>query len=76
MTVMTMKSSSVVERPLSSKTMTDALLGPFTCDELYEDGFRLFVDPAPEEEIVEVTMDEIAGKMGVPVERLRVKKEK
>ena len=50
--------------------------GPFTCDELYEDGFRLFVDPAPEEEIVEVTMDEIAGKMGVPVERLRVKKEK
>lgn len=45
------------------------------CDELYEDGFRLIVDPAPEEEIVEVTMDEIAKLKGVPVERLRVKKE-
>lgn len=29
----------------------------------------------PEEEIVEVTMDEIAKLKGVPVERLRVKKE-
>lgn len=48
----------------------------YTCDELYRKGYRLIVDPAPEEEIVEVTMDEIAGKMGVPVERLRVKKEK
>lgn len=55
---------------------TGRALTNYTCDELYEDGFRLFVDPAPEEEIVEVTMDEIAGKMGVPVERLRVKKEK
>lgn len=43
--------------------------------ELYEDGFRLIVDPAPEEEIVEVTMDEIAKLKGVPVERLRMKKE-
>lgn len=55
---------------------TGRALTNYTCDELYEDGFRLIVDPAPEEEIVEVTMDEIAEKMGVPVERLRVKKEK
>lgn len=55
---------------------TGRALTNYTCDELYEDGYRLIVDPAPEEEIVEVTMDEIAGKMGVPVERLRVKKEK
>ena len=55
---------------------TGRALTNYTCDELYEDGYRLIVDPAPEEEIVEVTMDEIAEKMGVPVERLRVKKEK
>ena len=39
-------------------------------------GYRLVPDPVSEEkEIVEVTIDEIAEKMGVPVERLRVKKE-
>lgn len=54
---------------------TGKALTNYTCDELYKDGLRLAVDPVPEEEIVEVTMDEIAGKMGVPVERLRVKKE-
>lgn len=54
---------------------TRRALTNYTCDELYEDGFRLIVDPAPEEEIVEVTMDEIAKLKGVPVERLRVKKE-
>ncbi len=47
----------------------------YTCDELYRKGYRLIVDPAPEEGIVEVTMDEIAEKMGVPVEWLHVKKE-
>lgn len=54
---------------------TRRALTNYTCDELYEDGFRLIVDPAPEEEIVEVTMDEIAKLKGVPVERLRMKKE-
>lgn len=49
--------------------------GNYTCDELYKKGFRLIVDPAPEEEIVEVTMDEIAKLKGVAVERLRMKKE-
>lgn len=50
--------------------------GNYTCDELYRMGYRLVPDPVSEEkEIVEVTMDEIAEKMGVPVERLRVKKE-
>ena len=55
---------------------TGKALTNYTCDELYKDGLRLAVDPVPEEEIVEVTMDEIAEKMGVSVERLRVKKEK
>ena len=54
---------------------TRRALTNYTCDGLYEDGFRLIVDPAPEEEIVEVTMDEIAKLKGVAVERLRVKKE-
>lgn len=50
--------------------------GNYTCDELYRMGYRLVPDPVSEEkEIVEVTMNEIAEKMGVPVERLRVKKE-
>lgn len=54
---------------------TGKALTNYTCDELYKDGLRLAVDPAPEEGIVEVTMDEIAEKMGVPVEWLHVKKE-
>ena len=48
---------------------------PYTCNELYDTGYRLVADPVAEEEVVEVTMDEIAAKLGVPVERLRVKKE-
>lgn len=47
----------------------------FTCDELYDDGWRLVADPKPEDETVELTMDEIAKKVGVPVEKLRIKKE-
>lgn len=47
----------------------------YTCDELHRAGYRLVAEPEPEEGIVKVTMDEIAEKMGVPVERLRVKKE-
>lgn len=54
---------------------TGKALTNYTCDELYKGGLRLAVDPAPEEGIVEVTMDEIAEKMGVPVEWLHVKKE-
>lgn len=47
----------------------------FTCDELYDDGWRLVADPEPEDETVELTMDEIAKKVGIPVEKLRIKKE-
>ncbi|WP_410261270.1 hypothetical protein [Alistipes putredinis] len=54
---------------------TRRALTNYTCDELYKKGFRLVADPAPKEEIVEVTMDEIAKLKGVPVERLRMKKE-
>lgn len=47
----------------------------YTCDEIYNYGWRLVADPAPEDETVELTMDEIAAKVGVPVEKLRIKKE-
>lgn len=46
----------------------------YTCNELYEDNYRLVVEPE-KEEIIEVTMDEIAKMKGVPVERLHIKKE-
>ena len=47
----------------------------YTCNELYDKGFRLVADPI-EEETVELTMDEIAKKVGIPVKKLRIKKEK
>lgn len=47
----------------------------YTCDELYRKGFRLVAGPDPEDDTVELTMDEIAAKVGVPVEKLRIKKE-
>lgn len=50
--------------------------GPFTCDEIYNDGSRLVAEPAPEsDDSVEVSMAEVAEKLGVPVEKLRIKKE-
>lgn len=47
----------------------------YTCDELYDDGWRLVADPEPGDETVEMTLDEIAKKVGVPVDKLRIKKE-
>lgn len=46
----------------------------YTCNELYKRGYRLVVE-SEKEEIVEVTMAEIAEMKGVPVERLHIKKE-
>lgn len=48
----------------------------FTCDELYKQGYRLDVEPLPEEEkTVEISMDEIAEKWGISKDQLRIKKE-
>ena len=47
----------------------------YTCNELYDAGWRLVANPAPEDDTVELTMDEIAAKVGVPVDKLRIKKE-
>lgn len=57
--------------------MTDGGMGSanYTCNELYDEGWRLVSDPDPEEDTVELTMDQIAERVGVPVEKLRIKKE-
>ena len=47
----------------------------YTCDELYNFGYRLVADPEPEDDKVELTLDEIAKKVGISVEKLRIKKE-
>uniref|UniRef100_UPI003FD8C5FB hypothetical protein n=1 Tax=Alistipes putredinis TaxID=28117 RepID=UPI003FD8C5FB len=50
--------------------------GPFTCDEIYNDGGRIVAEPTPEsDDSVEVSIAEVAEKLGVPVEKLRIKKE-
>ena len=46
----------------------------YTCNELHRCGYRLVAEPE-KEDIIEVTMDEIAKMKGVPVERLHIKKE-
>lgn len=46
----------------------------YTCDQLYKYGYRL-VSQEIDEEITEVTMDEIAEKFGLPVDKIRVKKD-
>lgn len=58
------------------KNECDQATSNYTCDELYNSGCRLVADPEPEDETVELTMDEIAEKVGIPVEKLRIKKEK
>jgi len=56
------------------KDSDDEALSNYTCNELHKCGYRLVVEPE-KEEIIEVTMDEIAKMKGVPVERLHIKKE-
>lgn len=47
----------------------------YTCDEFYELGYRLDIEPLSEEKTVEISMDEIAEKWGIPKDQLRIKKE-
>lgn len=56
------------------KDSDDEACDNYTCNELHKRGYRLVVE-SEEEEIIEVTMDEIAKMKGVPVERLHIKKE-
>lgn len=58
------------------KNEEGSAMSNLTCDELYLCGYRLVADPEPEDETVELTMDEIAEKVGIPVEKLRIKKDK
>lgn len=45
----------------------------YTCDQLYKYGYRLFQPEMEEEKITELTMDEIAKKFGIPVDKIRIK---
>ena len=48
----------------------------YTCDEFYELGYRLDIEPLSEEKkTVEISMDEIAEKWGISKDQLRIKKE-
>lgn len=48
----------------------------YTCDQLHKYGYRLFFQKEDgEKEITELTMDEIAEKFGLPVDKIRVKKD-
>lgn len=48
----------------------------YTRDQLYKYGYRLvFQEEDGEKEITELTMDEIAEKFGLPVDKIRVKKD-
>ena len=56
------------------KDSDDDASSNYTCNELHKLGYRLVVKPE-KEDIIEVTMDEIAKMKGVPVEHLHIKKE-
>lgn len=46
----------------------------FTCNELYNEGYRLVADPEPDDDTVELTLDQIADKFGIETDKLRIKK--
>ncbi len=46
--------------------------GPFTCDELYADGFRLVSEDMEDSAPVEVTLEEIAAWKGVDAGQIRI----
>lgn len=45
----------------------------YTCNKLFEAGYRLHVESLPEEEMVELTLEEVAKLKGIDVSRLRIK---
>ena len=45
----------------------------YTCDELFNDGYRLYIKPEKSEEVVELTLEEIAKLKGIDVKNLRIK---
>lgn len=47
---------------------------PYTCDELYDSGFRLVVPEEDIEDFVEITIDEIARWKGVDPSLIKIKK--
>lgn len=48
----------------------------YTCDELYNSGWRLVAEPEPEDDsIVELTIEKIAEKLGINPDKIRIKKQ-
>lgn len=46
----------------------------YTCDELYNNGWRLKYDPLQDKGIVEITINKIAEMLGVSADKVRIKK--
>lgn len=61
------------------KNEEGSAMSNLTCDELYLCGYRLVADPDPEDETVELTLDELikeaAEKRGIPVENIKINNE-
>ena len=47
--------------------------GNYTCDELFDNGWRLYIKPEKSEEIIEMTLEEVAKLKGIDVKNLRIK---
>jgi len=45
----------------------------YTCDELYNSGYRLFLPDTEKETIKELTLTEISEKFNIPLKELRIK---
>lgn len=58
---------------LSNCNISEVCNSLFTKDELKKNGYTIKQDIEEEEQIQEFTIQEIADKMGIPVEKLRIK---
>ena len=45
----------------------------YTCDELFDNDWRLYIKPEKSEEIIEMTLEEVAKLKGIDVKNLRIK---
>ena len=76
LTVIFRSGELVIGKKISNNPTKGYATHNFTCDELYNLGYRLAIEPVPEsDDSVEVSMAEVAEKFGIPVEKLRIKKE-
>ena len=55
------------------KNPGDTASSNYTCNELFDNGCRLYIKPEKSEEIVEMTLEEVAKLKGIDVKNLRIK---